>query len=76
MMKRVCEICLQTPCCSTCPNYDGKTIAKCQICYDNICDDENYAVIDGDYYHMDCLEDSCTLSEVVKLCGGDVFPMD
>ena len=69
----MCQICNHIPCCHTCPNYEEKVIAKCSICFDNICDDESYAVIDGDFYHIDCLENDCTLKELIEMFGGEIF---
>lgn len=72
----MCKICMSDPCVETCPNYGRKVIAKCKICFNNICDDEQYAEIDGDCYHLDCLEDDLTVKELIEMCGGEIYPKD
>jgi hypothetical protein len=45
---------------------------KCESCDEEICFGEEYAEIDGVYYHIDCLR-NLGVSEVLRLCGIDIL---
>jgi len=53
----VCAICLKSPCDSRCPNApEPKAVYTCKYCDEGIIAGDEYAEINGDYYHIDCLE--------------------
>lgn len=52
----MCEICLQNPCHSRCPNSKEKIACRCVACKEAIFEGEEYADVYGEAYHIECLE--------------------
>ena len=68
----MCSECWQTPCSSRCPNAPEPTaIEKCSCCNEGIVHGEEMVEIDGEYYHLECVE-SMTTRELLELLGIDV----
>ena len=54
----MCAICMRYPCDSRCPNAEEpEPLCHCKYCKEGIYEGDEYAEIDGDYYHEDCLSD-------------------
>lgn len=73
----MCSLCLQSPCDYRCPNAKpSRSYQTCPYCGDGITLDEEYAEVNGEYFHIDCLESmgvrdllemfDCTVSRVVE----------
>ena len=67
----MCSVCMSTPCNSRCPNApDPEPVAVCKSCTNDILPGDEYAVINGDCYCEDCLDNMPT-SALVTLLGGE-----
>lgn len=65
----MCAICLKSPCDSRCPNApEPPAVFTCASCDERITEGEEYAEIDGEHYHIGCLEDMST-RELLQLFG-------
>ncbi len=63
----MCAICMKSPCDSRCPNApDPPAVFNCKGCGEGILVGDEYAEIDGERYHIECLDDMTTL-EILKL---------
>lgn len=52
----MCEICLQTPCASRCPNADDPQIVTyCVKCHLPIREGDDYYDVEGDPFCEDCM---------------------
>lgn len=67
----MCSICLKAVCPSGCPNADNDEIYECESCGHGIGEGEEYAEINGSYYHAECIEDM-NVYELGELFGFDV----
>ncbi len=65
----MCEICRHSPCHSQCPNYEPRAFYICDICGDPIVAEDEFVEIDDKYYHIDCLNDNYTPSEILEMLG-------
>ena len=59
----MCDICLQFPCLTRCPNYEPRVIHKCHNCGEDICEGNYFYRIDGDPWCTDCIEDCREVAE-------------
>lgn len=67
----MCDICRSVPCLAGCPNApDPPAVYACDDCGEGIVPGDEYAEIDGRYYHLDCLENMST-RELLELVGVD-----
>lgn len=65
----MCSECHSWPHLPGCPNApEPKAIYTCKACGDGIIAGDEYAEIDGDYYHEDCL-DEMSISELLGIFG-------
>lgn len=65
----MCIECGYSPCHPRCPNADEpRTVHKCKYCGDGILAGDEYAEINEDCYHLECLEDM-DIKELVSLFG-------
>ncbi|MBQ6403801.1 MAG: hypothetical protein IJI27_07840 [Oscillospiraceae bacterium] len=65
----MCSECHCWPHLPGCPNApEPKAIYTCQSCGDGIVAGDEYAEIDGDYYHEGCLPDM-SLSDLLGIFG-------
>ena len=54
----MCDICNSTPCLDGCPNKpEPNSIGECIECCKPIYIGENYAIIQGELFHEECLEE-------------------
>ena len=63
----MCAICNHFPCLTGCPNEGVSVIMKCDNCHSEICDGDQYAVIDGEAICYDCLSDMSVSDWIEKL---------
>jgi hypothetical protein len=64
----MCDVCHYTPCLNGCPNQpEPEAVYTCSSCKEGIFDGEEYAEIDGSYYHLECLNDNYTIRELLNL---------
>lgn len=69
----MCTICLKSPCDIRCPSApEKKTACVCKTCGDGIDEGQEYAKIDDDYHHIECLDDMTT-RELLMLFGVETF---
>ncbi len=69
----MCQYCLTPQCPSGCPNYEGPDPEYvCDECGEGIYSDDKYVDIDGNRYHLDCVEDM-SITDLLALLGVDVF---
>ena len=65
----MCSVCLTHPCHPFCPNApEPQSIGFCQDCGEEIFEGSEYAEINGDLYHKDCL-DVMSTENLLKLFG-------
>ena len=65
----MCEFCHSYTHLHGCPNEpEPSAIYTCRCCGDGIVAGDEYAEIDGDYFHEDCLSDMST-NELLSLFG-------
>lgn len=65
----MCEYCHSFPHLHGCPNEpEPKAIHTCRRCGNGIMAGDEYAEIDGDFYHEECLDDM-NLYELLSLFG-------
>ena len=71
----MCDICMQNPCDSRCPNYEQpKAKHHCSICGEGIYDGEEYLINgDGDYRHYECFYG---IKDLLNWLGYEVQTMD
>lgn len=63
----MCSLCLRSPCDARCPNAPAPpAVYTCKDCGEDIVPGDEFAEIDGEYYHIECLEDMTT-RELLKL---------
>lgn len=68
----MCEFCHSFPHLHGCPNEpEPKAIYTCRCCGEGIVADDQYADIDGEKYHAECLEDM-TIYKLLDLFGVSV----
>lgn len=68
----MCEICHSFPCMSRCPNApEPQSIGWCAYCNEPILAGEEYAKVQGNMYHEECLDDFST-SEWLELLGESI----
>lgn len=68
----MCEFCHSFPHLHGCPNEPKpKAIYTCRCCGEGIVADDQYADIDGEKYHAECLEDM-TIYKLLDLFGVSV----
>lgn len=60
----MCDICLQSPCHSRCPNADPPIYGHCEICGDPIYDQEMFYELDEHIYCESCVFDGYKTAEV------------
>lgn len=53
----MCDICHRSPCPSSCPNAIDRVMGVCALCGEVIRRSERGIIVDGETYHVDCLED-------------------
>ncbi len=53
----MCDICMQNPCPSACPNAIDRVVGLCAVCKEPIYESEDGLIVDGETYHIDCLEE-------------------
>lgn len=64
----MCSICRSYPCLSGCPNApDPPSIGDCEYCREPIFVGDEYAEIDGEKYHKECLDEFSTSDWLEKL---------
>lgn len=69
----MCEICHSSPCLNLCPNaLAPKAAFICGYCEEPIYPGDEYAKIDCERYHIDCL-DGMAASDLLNLFGVDTF---
>lgn len=69
----MCDICRQSPCHPRCPNApEPDPVYTCKYCGEGIYVEDEYAEIDGEYYHADCLSDEMPIYELLSLFGVSV----
>lgn len=67
----MCSECWKVPCHPSCPNApEPRGVADCVRCGNPILPGEEYARIDGVYYHGSCIEDM-PCCELITLLGGE-----
>lgn len=63
-------------CPSGCPNVpEPKGVYRCSDCDEPIVEGEEYAEIDGEYYHVECLEMKST-REILEMFGVGTHPAE
>ena len=68
----MCEYCHSYPHKSGCPNEpEPKKVYTCKNCKEGIQEGEEFARIDEDFYHLECLE-TLGIKEVLELAEIDV----
>jgi len=68
----VCSVCLKSPCDPRCPNApEPKSIYICNHCGEPIVEGEDYADVDGDYYHEECFTD-CAAGILLEKYGAAI----
>ena len=68
----MCSVCYQTPCDYRCPNaLPPKSLYDCSYCKEGIVAGDKMVYINGEYYHLDCLEDM-DIEELLEKLGMDV----
>ncbi len=68
----MCEFCHSYPHLHGCPNEpEPRAIYTCRCCGEGIIADDQYADIDGEKYHTECLEDM-TIYKLLDLFGVSV----
>ena len=68
----MCEYCHSYPHKSACPNEpEPKEVYICKHCKEGIQEGEEFARIDDDFYHLECLE-ALGIKEVLELAEIDV----
>lgn len=68
----MCSECMTTPCNSMCPNApEPKSYGVCKYCGDKVIEGDEAAEINGDLYHLECLECYST-KELLKMLNVDV----
>lgn len=68
----MCSECLKTPCDYRCPNATPpKALHDCPYCKEGIIAGDKMVCINGDYYHLECLEDM-DIEELMELLDLDV----
>ena len=67
----MCSECGQTPCVTRCPNFEDKKIGYCPFCNDEVLESEEYAEINDDIYHLECLA-NMDFKEVLKLMNIEI----
>lgn len=67
----ICPYCFSNPHISGCPNAPKpKHIYTCKCCGEGIVEGEEFVRIDGEFYHLECLED-VGVKECLELVGVD-----
>ena len=67
----MCQICGKSPCHPRCPNApDPIPDHRCSKCGEGIFENDEYAIIDGQYYCYDCI-DNMAYCELIPLLGGE-----
>ena len=52
----MCMLCRQSPCASRCPNWEAeKEIMRCAGCNSGIYEGEEYIVLHGRNFHVECV---------------------
>lgn len=71
----MCDICMQNPCHSLCPNYyHKKATHHCCYCGEGIYEGEEYIVNDdGEYRHSDCFYN---INDLLGWLGHEVMIME
>ena len=66
----MCEYCHSYPHLHGCPNEpEPKAVHTCEYCKDGILVGDEFAEIDGEYYHVSCLNDEMTIYDLLILTG-------
>lgn len=69
----MCELCLRFPCMAGCPNAEEPpVVTKCATCGRSIFEGEEMVEINGESYHVECLE-NITTRELLELFGCYTF---
>ncbi len=72
----MCEICRRSPCDARCPNApEPRAIYKCEYCGEGITSGEKYLEYNGEYYHLDCIEEMSG-DEIAEMFGCSVETAD
>ena len=65
----MCSLCLQSPCDCRCPNAKPpRSYQTCPYCEEGITLGEEYAEVNGEYFHVDCLE-SMGVRDLLSMFG-------
>ena len=57
----MCSVCLRSPCDPRCPNApEPPSVHTCKDCGEGIVSGDEFAEINGEYYHIECLENMTT----------------
>lgn len=68
----MCRYCLTSPCPAGCPNADEiEPKETCKYCGEGLLKEEAYVDINGECYHVDCLEEMST-RELLELLEVEV----
>ncbi|GFI61893.1 hypothetical protein IMSAG049_01064 [Clostridiales bacterium] len=66
-----CEYCHTLPHLPGCPGEpEPRAVHRCKRCKEGITEGEEFYDIDGEYYHVECLEEM-TVAEILSLLGID-----
>lgn len=68
----MCSLCRVLPCDPRCPNApEPLAVHTCKDCGEGIVPGDEFVEIDGEYYHLECLEDMTTRELLELFC---VYP--
>lgn len=72
---KMCDVCLQNPCHSCCPNYEPPKASRyCSVCGEGIYEGEEYITNDdNECRHSDCFYE---LRDLLEWLGSEIMTME
>lgn len=65
-----CEYCHTLPHLPGCPgDPEPRAVHRCKRCKEGITEGEEFYDIDGEYYHVECVEEDMSVTEILRLLG-------